>query len=106
VDQESRFSHEQVAVTGDVDVICGFRRGGLDRLDRPDAADHAQAIAGFQLASHRPADAHLPEALDAGDHDRVVDQLGRTPARGANGDFDPVRGHRLTAMHADYRAER
>ena len=70
--KHARGADHEVAVLGDVQVIDHLGGAGLDRVDGREAAEHAEAIAGFQVARHGPALAGLPEAVDAGGDDRFA----------------------------------
>ena len=79
VHEQAAVPHHEVAVLGDGQVINLLCRVRLDRLNCYHAVDHAEAIAGVQLARHGPSFAGLPEAVDSSGDDRFT--IDRDPER-------------------------
>src|SRR3954451_18581514 len=75
MDESPAVPHEEIRVVEDFQVedLLNLIRtnGGNATL----AAEEADAVAGLEVAGHRPAGADAPEAVDAGGNDRVVVRL-------------------------------
>ena len=88
VDQELALADEKCPGRGDVEVVKGLDRTGVDALDSDDTAQVAQRIARLELAGLGPAEVGAPEpVVDAANH------------RVAAGEREPQCAGRRVAVH-------